>query len=109
EALQLNLIRSHACGIGEPFSEITARTMMVLRLNALLKGHSGVRPVVIDVLREVINKGIHPVIPQQGSLGASGDLAPLAHLALVLVGEGKVFSEKGEHVDAASMLNKKHI
>jgi len=109
EDLQLNLIRSHACGVGEPFSEIVSRTMMVLRLNALLKGFSGVRPAVVNMLLDLINEKIHPVIPQQGSLGASGDLAPLAHLALVLVGEGKVFSENGEHIDAAPILNKKGI
>src|SRR5699024_2618763 len=78
EDLQLNLIRSHACGVGEPFSEIVSRTMMVLRLNALLKGFSGVRPAVVNMLLDLINEKIHPVIPQQGSLGASGDLAPLA-------------------------------
>src|SRR5699024_5665888 len=109
ENLQLNLIRSHACGVGKPFPEIVSRTMMVLRLNALLKGFSGVRPAVVDMLLNLINKHIHPVIPEQGSLGASGDLAPLAHLALVLVGEGKVFSKSGEHVEAASILNQKGI
>lgn len=91
--LQLNLIRSHACGVGEPFQEIVSRTMLLLRLNALIKGFSGVRPILIETLVELINKRIHPVIPQQGSLGASGDLAPLSHLALVLIGEGEVFSQ----------------
>src|SRR5699024_11604106 len=81
----MNLIRSHACGVGEPFSENVSRAMMVLRLNALLKGFSGIRPVVINLLTTLINKQIHAAIPQQGSLGASGDLAPLAHLALVLI------------------------
>lgn len=89
--LQLNLIRSHACGIGEPFPEIVSRAMLVLRANALLKGYSGVRPIVIETLVELVNRNIHPVIPQQGSLGASGDLAPLSHLALVLIGEGEVY------------------
>ena len=88
ESLQLNLIRSHACGVGEPFPEVVSRAMILLRANALLKGFSGVRPVVIERLLELLNAGIHPVIPQQGSLGASGDLAPLSHLALVLIGEG---------------------
>ncbi|TCN27145.1 histidine ammonia-lyase [Mesobacillus foraminis] len=89
-ALQQNLIRSHACGVGEPFPEVVSRAMMLLRLNALLKGFSGIRPVVAEQLAGLLNRQIHPVIPQQGSLGASGDLAPLAHLALVLMGEGKV-------------------
>lgn len=109
EKLQLNLIRSHACGIGEPFPEIVSRAMIVLRLNALLKGFSGVRAVLVELLAELINKNIHPVIPQQGSLGASGDLAPLAHLALVLIGEGKVYDDSGETVHAAPVLAKKGI
>ncbi|PLS16218.1 histidine ammonia-lyase [Bacillus sp. M6-12] len=88
--LQLNLIRSHACGVGEPFPEIVSRAMVLLRLNALLKGFSGIRPVIAERLVGLLNCKIHPVIPQQGSLGASGDLAPLSHLALVLIGEGKV-------------------
>ncbi|QED46759.1 histidine ammonia-lyase [Cytobacillus dafuensis] len=89
--LQLNLIRSHACGVGEPFPESVSRAMLLLRANALLKGFSGARPIIIERLLELVNREIHPVIPQQGSLGASGDLAPLSHLALVLVGEGEVF------------------
>ncbi|MGP4059105.1 histidine ammonia-lyase [Halobacillus sp. H74] len=93
--LQRHLIRSHACGVGEPFPEIVSRAMVVLRLNALMKGLSGVREVVVKRLKDLINLGIHPRIPSQGSLGASGDLAPLAHLALVLMGEGEVFY-KGE-------------
>lgn len=101
--LQLNLIRSHACGVGEPFSESVSRAMLLLRANALLKGFSGVRPAVIERLLELVNRDIHPVIPQQGSLGASGDLAPLSHLALVLVGEGEVFY-KGERRQANEVL-----
>ena len=89
--LQRHLIRSHACGVGEAFPEIVSRAMMTLRLNALMKGVSGVREIVVKRLRDLINKEIHPVIPSQGSLGASGDLAPLAHLALVLMGEGEVY------------------
>ncbi|MBM6616278.1 histidine ammonia-lyase [Bacillus suaedaesalsae] len=88
--LQKNLIRSHACGVGDPFPEVVSRAMILLRLNALLKGFSGVRPVIVERLVTLLNSNIHPVIPQQGSLGASGDLAPLSHLALVLMGEGKV-------------------
>ncbi|MED1906189.1 histidine ammonia-lyase [Bacillus firmus] len=103
EDLQLNLIRSHACGVGEPFPESVSRAMLLLRANALLKGFSGVRPVVIETLLALVNKSIHPVIPQQGSLGASGDLAPLSHLALVLMGEGEVFY-KGKRKPALEVL-----
>ena len=97
--LQVNLIRSHACGIGEPFSEEVALVMMVLRLNTLLKGHSGATVDLVEQLVYYINQRIIPVIPQQGSLGASGHLAPLSHLALALIGEGNVFY-KGEEVDS---------
>lgn len=97
--LQLNLIRSHACGVGEPFPEVVAKAMVLLRANALLKGFSGIRPLVIEKLLELVNRDIIPVIPQQGSLGASGDLAPLSHLALVLIGEGEVFY-KGQKMDS---------
>jgi histidine ammonia-lyase len=90
-ALQLNLIRSHACGVGDPFPEVVSRAMVLLRLNALIKGFSGIRPIIVERLADMVNHHIHPVVPQQGSLGASGDLAPLSHLALVLIGEGKVF------------------
>ncbi len=91
EELQLNLIRSHACGVGDPFPEIVSRVMLLLRANTLLKGYSGIRREVVDILLEFVNRHIHPVIPQQGSLGASGDLVPLAHLALAIIGEGEVF------------------
>jgi histidine ammonia-lyase len=106
--LQLNLIRSHACGVGEPFPEIVSKAMVLLRANALLKGFSGVRPLVIEKLLELVNKEIIPVIPQQGSLGASGDLAPLSHLALVLIGEGEVFY-KGQKMDASIALQQEGI
>ncbi len=86
--LQLNLIRSHSAGVGEPLGEAATRGLMLLRANVLAKGFSGVRPETLDLLIAMINAGIHPVIPSQGSVGASGDLAPLAHLALALVGEG---------------------
>ncbi|NBI29266.1 histidine ammonia-lyase [Chengkuizengella marina] len=108
EKLQLNLIRSHACGVGEPFPEKVSRMMILLRANALLKGFSGVRPVVIERLIQLVNAQIHPVIPQQGSLGASGDLAPLSHLALALVGEGEVFYN-GKQMEALSALNYENI
>jgi len=84
--LQVNLVRSHAVGVGEPLSIAETRAMMLLRANSLAKGHSGVRPVVIDTLCEMLNRGVAPLVPSQGSVGASGDLAPLAHLALALIG-----------------------
>lgn len=108
EELQLNLIRSHVCGVGEPFPEIVSRGMLLLRANTLLKGYSGVRPELIDRLLQLLNAKIHPVIPQQGSLGASGDLAPLAHLALVLIGEGEVFYQ-GNRIPAMEALIKANI
>ena len=89
--LQVNLLRSHAVGVGEPLSEAEVRAMMLLRANSLAKGHSGVRPIVIDTLCLMLNRGVHPVVPSQGSVGASGDLAPLAHLALAFIGEGESF------------------
>lgn len=101
--LQINLIRSHACGIGEPFPKMVSKVMLLLRANALLKGFSGIRPIVIERLLEYFNKDIIPVVPQQGSLGASGDLAPLSHLALPLVGEGEVFYQ-GKRMQAAEVL-----
>jgi len=82
--LQVNLVRSHAVGVGEPLSIHDTRAMMLLRANSLSKGHSGVRPIVIDTLCELLNRGVTPMVPSQGSVGASGDLAPLAHLALAL-------------------------
>jgi histidine ammonia-lyase len=87
--LQVNLVRSHACGVGEPLSESETRAMMLLRANALAKGLSGIRPLVVDTLCKMLNAKVHPVIPSQGSVGASGDLAPLAHLAQVVMGEGR--------------------
>jgi histidine ammonia-lyase len=87
--LQRNLVRSHAAGVGDPFPIDVVRAMLLLRANALAKGASGVRPVVVESLLAMLNARVHPIIPQIGSLGASGDLAPLAHLALVLIGEGE--------------------
>ena len=91
--LQVNLIRSHAMGVGPALPEAETRAMLLLSANSLAKGHSGVRPVVIDMLCEMLNRGVHPIIPSQGSVGASGDLAPLAHVALALIGEGEVVLE----------------
>jgi histidine ammonia-lyase len=87
--LQVNLVRSHSCGVGAPLSEHETRAMLLLRTNAIAKGFSGVRPVVAETLCKMLNAGVHPVIPSQGSVGASGDLAPLAHLAQVAIGEGE--------------------
>jgi histidine ammonia-lyase len=87
--LQVNLVRSHSCGVGAPLSEHETRAMLLLRANAIAKGFSGVRPVVAEALCKMLNAGVHPVIPSQGSVGASGDLAPLAHLAQVAIGEGE--------------------
>jgi histidine ammonia-lyase len=86
--LQVNLVRSHASGVGSPLSEAETRAMMLLRANALAKGLSGIRPVVVETLCAMLNAKVHPIIPSQGSVGASGDLAPLAHLAHVVIGEG---------------------
>src|SRR5437016_2265901 len=90
--LQHNLVRSHASGMGDPFSEEEVRALMLLRANVLGKGLSGVRPAIAERLCDLLNHHVYPVIPCRGSVGASGDLAPLAHLALVLIGEGEVFS-----------------
>ena len=86
--LQLNLLRSHACGVGEPFPDEVVRAATLLRANALAKGSSGVRVEPVQLLLDLLTAGVVPVVPSRGSLGASGDLAPLAHLGLVLVGEG---------------------
>ena len=95
--LQINLVRSHAVGVGEPLSVAETRAMMLLRANSLSKGHSGVRAVVIDTICEMLNRGVTPMVPSQGSVGASGDLAPFAHLALALIGEGECLDEKRPH------------
>lgn len=109
EELQRNLIRSHSVGIGEPFSKIQTRAIMVLRANALSRGHSGIRPEVVDKICEFLNHEIIPVIPQKGSVGASGDLAPLSHLALALIGEGEVWGSDGKPTPVAKILAEKKI
>ena len=88
EELQLRLLRSHACGVGEPYPDAVVRAAMLLRANALAKGNSGARVETVELLLECLNRGVLPRVPARGSVGASGDLAPLAHLALPLVGEG---------------------
>lgn len=87
--LQLNIVRSHAVGVGDPLDDAEVRAIMLIRANVLAKGLSGIRPRVAEMLCEMLNRGVLPVIPSRGSVGASGDLAPLAHMALVLVGEGE--------------------
>jgi len=107
--LQVNLLRSHAVGVGEPLSIAETRAMMLLRANSLSKGFSGVRATVIDTLCEMLNRGVTPVIPSQGSVGASGDLAPLAHLALVLIGEGECFDSKGARISGSDAMRQAQI
>jgi histidine ammonia-lyase len=101
--LQLNLVRSHACGVGEPLSEAETRGVLLLRANALARGLSGVRPRVVELLCDFLNSNVHPVIPGKGSVGASGDLAPLAYVALTLVGEGEV-AFRGRRILASKAL-----
>ncbi len=107
--LQVNLIRSHAVGIGDPLPVGETRAMMLLRANSLSKGFSGVRPIVIDTICDALNRGVTPIVPSQGSVGASGDLAPLAHLALALIGEGECWGENSSRVSSAAALQKAQI
>lgn len=103
--LQLNLVRSHACGIGNPLSEPEVRAMMLLRANVLALGFSGIRLEIIEMLCEMLNGHVCPVIPEKGSVGASGDLAPLAHLALTLIGEGEAFFQ-GQRMESHEALRR---
>jgi histidine ammonia-lyase len=103
--LQFNLVRSHAGGVGSPLSEGESRAMLLLRANVLAKGFSGVRPALLELLVSLLNAGVHPVIPEKGSVGASGDLAPLAHLALVVIGEGEAFY-RGERIPGGEALRR---
>jgi len=107
--MQVNLVRSHAVGVGEPLAPPEGRAMMLLRANSLSKGHSGVRAVIIDTLCEMLNRGVTPYVPSQGSVGASGDLAPLAHLALALIGEGECIDDHGSRVASAEALRRAQI
>jgi histidine ammonia-lyase len=105
ELLQRNIIVSHAVGVGDPFDTPTVRAIMLIRANTLARGFSGIRPGTLDLILECLNRGVHPIIPEKGSLGASGDLAPLAHFACVLIGEGKA-EFCGEVLSGASALEK---
>ncbi|MCL5037415.1 MAG: histidine ammonia-lyase [Chloroflexi bacterium] len=105
EQLQHNLIKSHCAGVGPPFTEEVVRAMMLLRANSLARGNSGIRPLIVDALIEFLNRGITPVVPSRGSVGASGDLAPLAHLASALLGEGEV-TWHGKTMRSSSALKK---
>jgi histidine ammonia-lyase len=108
--LQVNLVRSHAMGVGEPLSVPETRAMMLLRANSLAKGYSGVRGIVIDTLCEMLNRGVTPFVPSQGSVGASGDLAPLAHLALALIGEGEcIDAAPGARISSSDALRRAQI
>jgi len=109
ELLQKNIVLSHAVGVGEPFDTATARAIMLIRANTLARGFSGIKVRTLELILEMLNRGVHPVIPEKGSLGASGDLAPLAHFACVLIGEGKGEFQgsvmSGAHALAAAELS----
>ena len=107
--LQVNLIRSHAAGMGEPLSAAETRAMTLLRASSLAKGYSGVRGTVIDTLCEMLNRDVTPFVPSQGSVGASGDLAPLAHLALALIGEGECIDASGTRIPSSDALKRAQI
>jgi len=106
--LQLNLVRSHSCGLGDPLSQAEARAMLLLRANVLACGLSGARPLIVETLVAMLERGVTPVIPEKGSVGASGDLAPLAHLALAAIGEGEAFY-KGERLASSEALRRAKI
>src|ERR1700722_8799463 len=107
--LQVNLVRSHAVGVGDPLPIAETRAMMLLRANSLAKGYSGVRAIVIDTLCEMLNRGVTPFVPSQGSVGASGDLAPLAHLALALIGEGECLDALGKRIPSSDAMKQAQI
>ncbi|MEP7327491.1 MAG: histidine ammonia-lyase [Gemmatimonadota bacterium] len=109
DQLQLNLIRSHAAGVGDPLPRDVVRAAMLLRANVLLRPTSGVRPALVDALVALINAGIVPLVPEQGSVGASGDLAPLAHIAQVLMGEGDVLGDDGAASPAGATLKQQGL
>ena len=108
DQLQRNVVRSHAAGVGEPLAREVVRAMMLIRANVLAKGFSGIRPLIADRLCEMLGCGVTPVVPSQGSVGASGDLAPLAHMALVLIGEGEAEFE-GAVIEGGEALRRAGI
>ena len=108
ETLQKNIIRSHATAVGDPLREDQVRAIVLLRANSLARGHSGIRTETLETLLTMLNRGIHPVIPAKGSLGASGDLAPLAHMALAVIGEGEVI-HRGRRMPAAEAFAASNI
>ncbi len=103
DSLQVNLIRSHAAGVGTPLPPGVVRAVMLLRANVLLRPTSGVRPELVEALLAMLNAGIVPLVPEQGSVGASGDLAPLSHIALALIGEGEVLGDEGAEPAAQAL------
>jgi histidine ammonia-lyase len=105
EQLQHNILVSHAVGVGDPYDMPTTRAIMLIRANTLARGHSGIRPATLQLLLDMLNQGVHPIIPQKGSLGASGDLAPLAHMALPLIGHGEAFYE-GQRLSGVEALKR---
>ncbi len=107
--LQKNLIRSHCMGVGDPFTKEESRAILFLRANALARGHSGIRPLVVETLLNYLNNDVIPVIPQKGSVGASGDLAPLSHLALAIIGEGTVWGDDNKPVPVSLKLKEKSV
>ncbi|MFN3453353.1 MAG: histidine ammonia-lyase, partial [Pseudobdellovibrio sp.] len=109
EQLQRNLIRSHSMGIGEPFTKEQSKAMMILRANTLARGHSGIRVDVVEKILEFLNHDLIPVIPSQGSVGASGDLAPLSHLALALIGEGEIWGGSYKNVKPLELKAKEGL
>ena len=107
--MQVNLVRSHAVGVGEPLTAAETRAMLLLRANSLSKGFSGVSAEVVDALCELLNRGVIPFVPSQGSVGASGDLAPLSHIALALIGEGECLDDKGVRISTVDALRRAQI
>ena len=105
EQLQRNILVSHAVGVGDPFDRATTRAIMLIRANTLARGYSGIRLSTLQLLLDMLNAGVHPVIPEKGSLGASGDLAPLAHMSLPLIGEGEA-EYRGEILPGGEALRR---
>jgi histidine ammonia-lyase len=101
--LQYNILVSHAVGVGDPFEPPTTRAIILIRANTLARGYSGIRLETLQLLLDMLNAGVHPVIPEKGSLGASGDLAPLAHMSLPLIGEGEAVYQ-GERLEGAEAM-----